>query len=149
MELNKAREAATFGRQTFDHAVIACRTMRHWEHVADRHLLAQEMKLYGAARWAAVVAEQEFRQAPPTTWRGVLLKAHMAIFYLAASQDFTTLEVVRTFFRRPRRPVDGEWIADLRALVECVQRSAEEPQKATECIWSIIGGVAGPRKASW
>jgi hypothetical protein len=131
--------------QTVDPAVSAYRHFRHMQGIANRHIMAHELKLTDAAMASTKIAEREFRSATPSTWRGVLLKANRACFYLAANQDYAAIDMVKEFFRRPTKQIDALWLAGLRTLIERVERYADEPGKAVECLKPIVQGKSGPR----
>lgn len=111
---------------------------------ANRHVRAKESKLAKAAMDEAMAADADFKRALPSTWRGALLKGRAAILSLQATNDYAAADIVRTFFRSPR-PVDDEWISDLRVLISRVEFNAQEPQKAVACLRDILKGLSGPR----
>jgi hypothetical protein len=127
-----------------DSSVLAFRRMRRSERILDLHTKARDNERAGAALEAVDADSTTFEDTPPTSSKGVMIKAKEAIVALEASGQEAPANMLRHFFRT-RHTLDGAWLRDLRFHVEAVKAMAPENDYAVSCLQSILAGISKPR----
>ena len=127
-----------------DSSILAFSRMRRSERILDLHTKARDNERAGAALGAVDADSTAFEETPPTSSKGVMIKAKEAIVALEAAEQEALANMLRHFFRT-RRTVDGAWLRDFRFHVEAVKAMAPESVYAVACLQSILAGMSKPR----
>ena len=130
-----------------DSSVLAFSRMRRSERIVDLHTHARDHEPADIALDAVDADSITFENTPPTSKRGVMLKAKEAIASLIASEDSETLIVSLRHFFKSMRTIDGACLRDLRSHIEAVKILAPENDYAISCLQSILAGMSKPRLA--